>query len=65
MKETSFLNQTDSLKNELIDKILLTGTSIGFAVFLVSLFPFDSSVINLDLVFDIGGIGALFITYFF
>ena len=65
MKETSFLNQTDSLKNELIDKILLTGTSIGFAVFLVSLFPFDSSVINLDLMFDIGGVGALFITYFF
>ncbi len=53
------------LKQDLIDKVLLVGTSIGVFVFLISLFPLENFLLNADFFFDILGLGVLFTTYFF
>lgn len=54
-----------SIKNILVDTILLAGTSIGFLAFIVSLFPFNVTLVNSDMVIDLIGISALFLSYFF
>ncbi|MCG8372742.1 MAG: hypothetical protein MI700_04385, partial [Balneolales bacterium] len=54
-----------SVKDELIDRILLTGTSIGFGVLIISLFPLDEQPLNLDLLLDCTAISFLFLTYFY
>lgn len=55
----------DNLKNDLIDKVLLVGTAIGFSVFLMSLFPLNEFVLNTDFFLDLFGLGFLFFTYLF
>ena len=56
-------NKSD-LKQDLADKVLLIGTSIGVGVFLISLFPLDSFLLNLDFFLDIFALSILFGTYF-
>jgi len=65
MSDSHTSQNLKSLKNVLVDTILLAGTSIGLLAFMVSLFPFEPSIINADFYYDIIGISALFITYFF
>ena len=65
MNNSQITEENSDLKQDLVDKVLLVGTSIGVAVFLISLFPLDQFVINADFFFDILGLGILFTTYFF
>lgn len=53
------------IKNQLVDTILIAGTTVGFLVLISSLFPFDKGVINVDFFVDIFGLGSLYLTYFF
>ena len=63
--EKSTTNQNiESIKNDLINAILLIGTTFGFLAFLASLFPFSIKNINADFYFDIFGLGALYFTFF-
>ena len=50
----------DNLKNDLIDKVLLVGTAIGFSVFLMSLFPLNEFVLNTDFFLDLFGLDFCF-----
>ena len=63
MDNLGFTENYSDLRNDLIDKVLLIGTSIGFGVFLMSLFPLSLSVINVDFFTDLLGLGILFSTY--
>jgi two-component sensor histidine kinase len=64
MENLQIENSSD-LKRDLVDKVLLVGTSIGVGVFLISLFPLSEFYINIDFFFDIGALLILFGTYFF
>ncbi|MFY0696667.1 MAG: sensor histidine kinase [Balneola sp.] len=64
MADTQIENSSD-LKQDLVDKVLLVGTSIGVGVFLISLFPLNEFHINVDFFFDIFALSILFGTYFF
>lgn len=63
MDIAQFTDDSADLKNNLVDKVLLVGTSIGLSVFLISLFPVDISHLNADFFGDLTGIGILFSTY--
>lgn len=64
MTDPQIENSSD-LKQDLVDKVLLVGTSIGVGVFLISLFPLNEFHINADFFFDIFALSILFGTYFF
>ncbi len=61
----SQIENSSDLKQDLVDKVLLVGTSIGVGVFLISLFPLNEFHINADFFFDIFALSILFGTYFF
>lgn len=61
----SQIENGSDLKQDLVDKVLLVGTSIGVGVFLISLFPLNEFHINADFFFDIFALSILFGTYFF
>ncbi|MBO6522510.1 MAG: sensor histidine kinase [Balneolaceae bacterium] len=63
--DNSQMEDNSELKQDLVDKVLLVGTSIGVGVFLVSLFPLNEFVLNSDFFYDILGLNILFITYAF
>ena len=65
MSEKRFTAENFELKNDLVDRVLLVGTTIGLGVFIVSLFPWNDLQINADFFGDLAGIGILFATYFF
>lgn len=52
------------IKNQLVDTILIAGTSVGLLVFISSLIPFDVVLLNADFYVDIFGLSALYLTYF-
>jgi two-component sensor histidine kinase len=52
------------LKKDLVDKVLLVGASTGVGVFLISMFPLDTIIINADFFYDLAGLSVLFGTYF-
>ncbi len=64
MAETTFKKDNSGLIHDLIDKVLLVGTTIGVGVLLVSFLPIDQMSVNADLFIDIGGLSILFGTYY-
>lgn len=64
MEKLTTSQNIDLIKNDLINAILLLGTTFGFLAFLASLIPFSADNINADFFFDIFGLGALYLTYF-
>jgi len=53
------------LKDSLVDIILITGTILGTLVFIISMIPYDSSLINSDSIVDFTAILFLYLTYIF
>lgn len=65
MIEESPLKDLRKLKSRLIDAVLMAGTPIGLAAFVLSLFPFNSIVLSIDLVISSTVIFTLFCTFIF
>jgi len=63
MEKSITIQSVDSIKNQLVNKILIIGTSIGFLAFISSLFPFEAELINADFFLDISALSALLVTY--
>ncbi len=53
------------LKDSLVDIIIITGTTLGVLVFVISMIPFHPDLINKDFGFDLTAVSTLFLTYFF
>jgi two-component sensor histidine kinase len=62
--DNSQIDVNSDLKQDLVDKVLLIGTSLGVAVFLASLLPLSEIAFNADFYYDILAISVLFTTYF-
>ncbi len=64
MEKSITIKHVDSIKNRLVDTILLVGTTIAFTKFIVSLFPIQDLNINADFYLDIFAFSILYLTFF-
>jgi two-component sensor histidine kinase len=64
MNKTITSKSIAGIKNQLVDTILIAGTSVGLLVLISSLFPFDKGLLNVDFYVDILGLSLLYLTYF-
>lgn len=65
MSNSTIIEDNSHLKQDLVDKVLLVGTSIGVGVFLISLLPLSQFIINADFFYDIIALSILFGTYLY